>query len=520
MIDSSWQILRPTFPPSHNQIIAILSVALLYLFTTAIYGLYFSPLSAYPGNKLWSISNIPRIYHSLNGTIAHKLLQLHNEYGPVVRTGTNWLSYSTPDAWSDIYTTVRPQLRKTEFPAPPNGVRGLAMCASDVDHARMRRNLAQGVTEKALREQEPILKEYFDAFIAKIEENCSNGPIDLSLYFNLVTVDVIGDLIYGESFQCLEQSALHTWVVGMFNVVKVYVLVGILLEYPPFDRFFLFIGRLFAKKLETQHREFSRTKVRNRLEIKGARPDLVAQAQRNLSTPDGMSVEELVDTCVQMTLAGSETTATLLTATVWYLLKNPTCLTLLTHEIRSTFAEEKDITFDSVKNCPYLLAVLEEGLRIFPPVPNQQARITHPTEGNVISGKYVPPNTRLGVSHFACYRSEENFHDPETFAPERWLQSDRPTYLDSESPYKNDRLSALQPFSLGPRNCIGAHLARAEMRVLLARLVWKFDLSFPEDEVGQEMEQWGDGMRVFMIWQRGALMVKVMPRSEWVKWQE
>jgi cytochrome P450 len=396
----------------------------------------------------------------------------------------------------------------------------LAMCASDIDHARMRRNLAQGVTEKALREQEPILKKYFDAFIAKTEENCANGPIDLSLYFNLVTVDIMGDLIYGESFQCLEQSALHTWVAGMFKVVKVYVLVGILLEYSPIDRVFLFLGRLFAKKLETQHREFSRGKVKHRLEMKNARPDLVAQAQRNLGTPDGMSVEELVDTCVQMTLAGSETTATLLTAAVWYLLKNPNCLTLLTHEIRSTFAEEKNITFDSVKDCPYLLAVLEEGLRIFPPVPNQQARITDAKEGNVIAGNYVPPNTRLGVSHFACYHSAANFHDPETFAPERWLQPTRnatgppsPWPTEMDSPYKNDRLSALQPFSLGPRNCIGAHLARAEMRVLLARLVWKFDLSFPDGEAGKRMENWGVGMKTFMIWQRGALMVKVTPRK-------
>jgi len=72
-----------------------------------------------------------------------------------------------------------------------------------------RRNLAQGVTEKALRDQEPILTKYFDKLILKLHENCSKGPVDLSLYFNLVTVDIIGDLTFGQSFGCLENSALH-----------------------------------------------------------------------------------------------------------------------------------------------------------------------------------------------------------------------------------------------------------------------------------------------------------------------
>jgi hypothetical protein len=60
-----------------------------------------------------------------------------------------------------------------------------------------------------VRDQEPILTRYFDAFIQKLRENCVRGPVDLSLFFNLVTVDIIGDLTYGESFGCLDTSSLH-----------------------------------------------------------------------------------------------------------------------------------------------------------------------------------------------------------------------------------------------------------------------------------------------------------------------
>lgn len=72
-----------------------------------------------------------------------------------------------------------------------------------------RRNLSHGFTEKALRDQEPILTRYFDSLIQKLNENCTNGPVDLSKFFNFVTVDIIGDLTFGQSFDCLKNSALH-----------------------------------------------------------------------------------------------------------------------------------------------------------------------------------------------------------------------------------------------------------------------------------------------------------------------
>ena len=82
----------------------------------------------------------------------------------------------------------------------------------------MRRNLSHGVTEKALRDQEPILTKYFDKLIQKLHESCTKGSVDLSLYFNLVTVDIIGDLTFGQSFDCLETSALHVRILAHITV--------------------------------------------------------------------------------------------------------------------------------------------------------------------------------------------------------------------------------------------------------------------------------------------------------------
>src|ERR1700693_4910894 len=88
-------------------------------------------------------------------------------------------------------------------------------------------------------------------------------------------------------------------------------------------------------------------------------------------------------------------------------------------------------------------------------------------EGNIILDRFVPGSTSVTVSHWSCYRSPDNFGDPDRFAPERWLGDEH---------YKNDRKKALQPFSLGPRNCLGMNLAYAEVRIILAPPLWEFDI--------------------------------------------
>jgi hypothetical protein len=69
--------------------------------------------------------------------------------------------------------------------------------------------LSYGFSEKALKDQEPILNIYFNALMEKLKESSSNGPVDLSFFFNLLTVDIMGDLTFGETFNCLQSLTLH-----------------------------------------------------------------------------------------------------------------------------------------------------------------------------------------------------------------------------------------------------------------------------------------------------------------------
>ena len=88
-------------------------------------------------------------------------------------------------------------------------------------------------------------------------------------------------------------------------------------------------------------------------------------------------------------IAGSETTATLLSGATYLLLMNPEALRKATNEVRNAFKNDDEITFTSVNNLSYLMACLTEALRMYPPVPLGLPRVT-PAGGARVAGHHIP----------------------------------------------------------------------------------------------------------------------------------
>jgi len=191
--------------------------------------------------------------------------------------------------------------------------------------------------------------------------------------------------------------------------------------------------------------------------------------------------------------------------------------------VRGAFPTEKDITLRAVEDLEYLKAVIQENFRMAPPVPGQVPRIVVKGE-NMICGRFIPENTFVGVPQYPAYRSAINFAYPENFLPERWLETTSPLFAPSDSDpgfdassFLADKHAVLQPFSVGPRNCIGRILAHAEIRLILCRLLWKFDLQIPEDKVLAESitKPWDD-QKTYALWERRPRWVRMVrvQRSE------
>ena len=190
-------------------------------------------------------------------------------------------------------------------------------------------------------------------------------------------------------------------------------------------------------------------------------------------------------------------------SSTYLLQRNPAVLEKLKAEVRGAAQNEDEITMISVGHLPYLNAIIEEALRIYPPVPISLARTT-PPEGDTICGRYIPGNVAIGVPQHTAYHSELNFAQPDAFIPERWLVDP----ADTSSEFQNDKSQVLQPFSAGPRNCIGKNLAYSEMKLILARVVWNFDLEISDQALRNGQKDWLD-QDVYTLWKKSPLMVKV-----------
>ncbi|KAK4205300.1 putative isotrichodermin C-15 hydroxylase [Triangularia verruculosa] len=481
-----------------------LGAALTLLLLRIIYQAHLSPLSKIPGPKLYSFWDIPYLYHLLRGTWPHKLKSLHDRYGPVVRYTTDNISFITPEAWKIIYghRTGPNQLTYQKDPIayrPSFSGHPHIIVANDADHRRQRRLLSHAFSEKALRNQEDIMQHYTSLFLSHLTQKSVSGEtVDIVKWYNFLTFDLIGDLAFGQSFSCLSTGNYHPWVSMIFNNIKLSVFVETLRRYP-----FLSILKsvLLPKKLvksQLEHWELSRQTAKKRLLSGGTeRGDFMSYILRyNEGDEKGMSEGEIIENTNLLIIAGSETTATQLSGTTfWLLMDKEGRYERLVNEIRGRFADEKEITLQAVGGLEYMDACFEEAFRMYPPVPLALPRRT-PGKGEYIEGYWVPGGTAVAVPQWASYQSERNFKDANKFIPERWLGGPK---------YANDVRGVLQPFSIGPRNCIGKNLAYAEMRLILARLMWNFDL-----ELMPESENWND-QKIYTLWEKGAINVKLTP---------
>lgn len=113
--------------------------------------------------------------------------------------------------------------------------------------------------------------------------------------------------------------------------------------------------------------------------------------------------------------------------------------------------------------------------------------------------------TPVSIQSYTLNRDPTLFHKPNTFHPERWLDS---STSDSASCFFGDQRQVVQPFTIGPRACLGQHLAWAEMRLILAKLVWVFDFA----AIDGQCVSWED-LRMYLLVERKPINVGVSLRE-------
>ncbi|KIW03534.1 uncharacterized protein PV09_05295 [Verruconis gallopava] len=457
--------------------------------------IWFHPLSHIPGPKIAIVSNLFYSRTIVSGHSPRIVKSLHDKYGDVVRWGPNEVSFACKEAWKDIYDRRKDGkilIKDPLFYRTDDTIRAkhIVNTHDPAEHAEMRKMMAYAFSAKALLEQEHLIKHYADDLVEAVREKGDLGPINLVEFFNWTTFDVLGELAFGEPFNSLKNRKTDSWISIILDSIKFNAWDVAIWKLPIVPYFQYWLTPKHIREGGIRHAIESKEKILKRAEKGSDRIDFVSYI---LAKREELKINDwqLAAHSNALIVAGSETSATVLSGLHYYLLKNPAAYDRLRTEVRSAFSSVDEINAKAAEKLPYLTACIDETFRIYPPIPIAMPRVT-PKGGCTIAGHFIPENTTVGVHQWSVTHNPKHFKDPDSYRPERWLE-------------KSDDLDASKPFLTGPRMCMGINMAWIEVRILMAKLTYMFDF-----EIVDESLDWYD-QECYTLWQKPDLFVKATP---------
>jgi cytochrome P450 len=370
---------------------------ILHTIVAAIYNIYFHPLRTFSGPKLWIAFPLLKNLNMMGGKLDFKIRAHHEKYGDVVRLGPNDISFICPEAWKDIYGHGHAELPKS-FPKGTGMDDGNIVFSNASNHFRLRRAMLPAFSDKALRQQEPLIRVYVDLLMDRLREVADKGEsTNMIRWYNFTTFDLIADLAYGEELHGLAEGKSNMWIDNIENLMKLMPILVLVTISPLLSKVLQFVAGPKIRKSQAKHREASEAMAMKRINRKehADRGDFMDYMMRSRGEKHEMTDAELVSNCDLLMIAGSETTASLLSGVTYWLCKTPRALKKVTEEVRSMFERDEDIDFkEASAKLPYMLACLDEALRIFPSIPLALNRQTLPGAPTPVAGMMIPQNVR------------------------------------------------------------------------------------------------------------------------------
>ena len=307
--------------------------------------------------------------------------------------------------------------------------------------------------------------------LAQSEGPASSGsPLDVSVEMMRVTLNIVSRVMFGAEVQG-DAARLEPLVTMAQREVRkrLYVLVDVP-EWIPLPG-----NRRSRSARQTIDAVVTRIIQARRQSNSPQEDDLLSMLleARDPDTGEPMDDDQLRDEVRTIFLAGHETTANALTWT-WYLLaRNPDAARRLREELAQVLNGRLPTVAD-VPQLPYTKMVIEESMRLLPPVWSLSREAIADDE---IGGYRIPAGSTVVMSQYLTHRHPDFWEDPEAFSPERFAPERA----------KERHRFAYFPFGAGPRLCIGNNFAMLEAQLLLATIAQQYELDLvPEHPVELE----------------------------------
>lgn len=318
---------------------------------------------------------------------------MHEKYGPMVRVAPDEISCIRAEAWADVYghKGSKSFTRDSKWYARLTEGQDDIIVSSEADHSRFRKAFGLSFSDKALKENEGVIMRNIDLLVSQLQKHVRAGDdvADVVKWFNWCTFDVIGDLVYGSSFACLDKEEYHPWLGVVLQNIRLSSYGALMERYPAFKWLVNVLVPKSMLEMRNMHVGIIRSKIESRTKKQSGRRDVIA----DVADTGDLTRGELEANLALITMAGSETSATALSAVSYYLTRNKAAFDKLKEEIRSVIGSEGDIVWDRIKELPYLAACIKEALRLYPPTPVGLPRRLM-SAGTTVCGQYVPKNVR------------------------------------------------------------------------------------------------------------------------------
>jgi cytochrome P450 len=288
------------------------------------------------------------------------------------------------------------------------------------------------------------------------------GPVDVAAEMMHLALDIVGRTLF--SSDLADEAEKVSQAVGLLVrqlVEQMSSVVGFLTLLVP--GLPTPANRRVERALRTLDDLVARLIARRRALPESERPhDLLSMllAARDEETGETMDDRQVRDEVMTFLTAGHETTANAL-AWTWYLLSTHPLVARQLHEELHSVLAGREVVVEDLDKLVYTKAVLQEGMRLYPPV-SMIAR--EASQEDAIGGFSIPARSTVLISPWVTHRNPEIWRAPEAFDPERFLPG---------AP-EHPRLAYL-PFGAGPRQCIGSGFAMQEALIALAVLAARFE---------------------------------------------
>ncbi|KAK3942558.1 cytochrome P450 monooxygenase [Diplogelasinospora grovesii] len=448
-----------------------------------------------PGPLLASISNISRLSWAWSSR-AHQIhIRLHEKYGNLVRIGPNCISVGDPHeideiqkiygtganfGKSDYYKVLQPMSRGKI-------IQGLFNTQDEMLHRAMKRPIAGIYSMTNLVEFEPYVDTTIQFFLQRLDETqTSSGgkAIDLGTWLQWFAFDVMGEITFSKRLGFLDEATDVEGIMGPIWKVFRYSSVG---QMPWLDKLWVknpYIRRFLPEK-NSPVVSFAMARARERTsDTDKSASDynskdfmsrfLEARAKDPANIPEWFVTAWTTSNM----LAGSDTTAIMLRAIIYFLLKHPASLQKLLEELAQARRENRlsdIVTWKESRSLPYLDACVKEAGRLHPAIGLTLERVVpQGSDGVEICGQHFAPGTIVGMNPWVIHRNQAVFGpDADEWNPDRWLAGSKEQRVLMER--------CLLTFGSGHRTCIGKNISYLEIYKLIPTMFARYEMQVEKD---------------------------------------